>query len=66
MVTAKVDGRRGKENGHNVMQIAGAEGIITDGCDNEKKNTNREGAESRGREEQGRGGQEEGRRKIRQ
>ena len=30
--------------GHNVMQIAGAEGIITDRCDNERKNTNREGA----------------------
>lgn len=39
-----VDGRRGRGKGHNVMQIAGAEGIITDRCDNERKNTNREGA----------------------
>lgn len=30
VITARVGGRRGREKGHNVMQIAGAEQIISE------------------------------------
>lgn len=57
VITTTVDGRRGREKGHSIMQIAGAEQIITEQMDVKegRKDKRREGVERRGKEEKGRG-----------
>ena len=56
VITTTVDGRRGREKGHNITQIAGAEQIITEQMDvKEGRKDRREGVERKRKEEQGRG-----------
>lgn len=57
VITTTVDGRRGREKGHNITQIAGAEQIITEQMDVKegRKDRRREGVERKRKEEQGRG-----------